>query len=45
VVGYTDYPFLSQIDQAKTEVVDHRGVKVFDVPILSEKPVVVPKFS
>eukprot|EP00884_Botryococcus_braunii_P001861 jgi/Botrbrau1/11676/Bobra.0195s0007.1 len=36
-VGYTDYPFLANIDLVHTRVIDHHGVKVFDLPVGSER--------
>ncbi len=37
VVGYTDYPFLSDMDLSSTKVIDHRGVAVLDLAVGSEK--------
>lgn len=37
VEGYTDYPFLTDINQSVAPVVEHRGVKVFDIPFAREK--------
>lgn len=36
-VGYTDYPFLQDIDLVHTRITDHRGVKVFDLPVGNER--------
>eukprot|EP00884_Botryococcus_braunii_P001873 jgi/Botrbrau1/11687/Bobra.0195s0018.1 len=37
VEGYTDYPFLDEINQELAPVVEHRGEKVFDIPFAREK--------